>query len=887
MAKRIRSILLCLFLLLALSIPVSATEPEAETEITVRKMEISTPEEFLVFAENCRLDSFSNDLEVCLTNDIDLTGYDFAGVPVFGGVFFGKNHCISGISVTSDGSNQGLFRYLTEDAVVQDLTVDGRIQPGGSKGNVGAIAGNNSGKILNCDFIGSVSGGDCVGGVAGVNGVSGIIENCSAEGSVQGSHFVGGIAGRNYGVIRESVNKAQVNTTSQQNSVEISDITLETITNSEAVNTATDLGGISGINSGVIRACTNYGAVGYRQMGYNIGGIAGTQSGYIVGCTNYGDIQGRKEVGGIVGQMEPVSMVEFSEDTLQILKDQLIAMTGTVNQVSVNAQNNANQITSQIAVLQNQAETAKSAVKMLFPVDDSYQVPDVDTILAAQNTLSTTVQSMTNTVRSIASAADNTVEGLAQDLRTLSSQIGAMGYTLENDYKNLGGSITDVSDLDTSDILTGKLEDCTNAGAVSADLNVGGVAGAIAVENDLDTAQDLEQLGEVSLNFSSEVRAVILNCENSGTVSCNKKNAGGIVGWQSLGLVKLCTSTGHVDATGADYVGGISGASSGFVRECFAYSELRGADYVGGIAGSGTIVTDSLAHVDIEGRERLGGILGWAEPPLSETEDPVSNNYYLTTKTDIGAVDGISYAGQAEALVLNDFLTLADLPAVFKTAKVSFRFADGTMQEVKIPVGGTLDESQIPEIPVKEGFHSHWAGLETADLTNITFDISFEAEYIAYTTVIASTNTRSDGRPILLLEGSFACDGEVYITESDAVPVVEQDRIVIESWEITAQEGGDQVRFLLPDPSVADKVVLYVCGSEGKWRQIAARIDGSYLVFPMETEQLRIVLVQETDDLTLWYVAAATVLAVLIVVITVMVRKKRHTNSQTVENTDA
>lgn len=877
MLKRLWSILLCLFLLSALFIPVSAAESEEEPAIQVRKIEISTPEEFLAFAENCRLDSFSQNLEVYLTEDIDLTGYAFEGVPVFSGTFWGKHHCISGISVTADGSNKGMFRYLTESAVVQDLTVEGVIQPGGSRGNVGAVAGTNSGQIRNCKFAGTVAGGDCVGGIVGENTVTGVLENCSTAGEVYGDHFVGGITGRNYGVIRNSENEAQINITPQQNTVEISDITLQTITNSEAVNTVTDIGGIAGISSGVIRDSINHGAVGYRQMGYNIGGIAGTQSGYITDCKNFGRIQGRKEVGGIVGQMEPVSVVEFSKDTLQILKDQLIAMTGMVNQASVNAQNNANQITDKIGVLQNQAQTAKDAVTALFPSADSPKLPDVDTILAAQSTLTKTMAAMPGTMRSIASAAHTTVSGLSKDMNTLSAQIGAMGYTLENDYKNLGGSITDISDQDTSDLLIGKVENSVNAGAVLADLNAGGIAGAIAVENDLDFTENLEQLGEVSLNFNSEVRAVILSCENSGTVTGNKQNAGGIVGWQTLGLVKLCTNTGYVDAANADHVGGICGTGSGFVRNCYANCALSGDTYVGGIAGSGVIVTDCRTHVKFSGgRERIGAILGWAEKPLSETENPISGNYYLPVETDWGAVDGISYAGQAEALAQEAFLSLPDLPDIFKTASVSFCFVDGAVKTLQVPVGGTLKDSQIPEIPLKYGFSGKWAGLEEADLSNIVFDLRFEAEYTALNTVIESDHKRSDGRPILLLEGSFTDTAEATVSKSNEIPVLQGKETAVESWVINVTETGSTARFLIPDPETSAEWKLYACENDGQWQEILSQRKGSYLVFAMETEQMQIALVQVNQDFTLWIVTiAAALMVVLLTLVFVIIKRKR------------
>lgn len=349
-------------------------------------------------------------------------------------------------------------------------------------------------------------------------------------------------------MIRGCANYAAINTTPQQNSIELSDITMDSLTSTESANTVTDIGGIAGISGGVLRECDNFGDVGYRHMGYNIGGIAGTQSGYIADCENHGSVQGRKEVGGIVGQMEPASLIEYTEDTLQILRGQLDDLSGLVNQASGNAKTNANQISSQIGLLQDQTQTARDAVETLLPDTDDPQLPDTDTVLAAQNSLSTAIGAMPGTVRGIASATQTTVNSLTRDLNAVSGQISAMSQTLHNASENLGGSITDVSDMDTPEMLAGKVEACVNYGGVLADLNVGGIAGAVAMENDLDILEDWERNGEESLNFRSELRAVILDCRNDGTVTGTKQNVGGIAGWQSLGLVRNSENTGKIDA---------------------------------------------------------------------------------------------------------------------------------------------------------------------------------------------------------------------------------------------------------------------------------------------------------------------------------------------------
>ena len=48
-------------------------------------------------------------------------------------------------------------------------------------------------------------------------------------------------------------------------------------------------------------------------MGYNVGGIVGRQSGYLDGCRNTGTVRGRKDVGGIAGQLEPQVTLRYDE----------------------------------------------------------------------------------------------------------------------------------------------------------------------------------------------------------------------------------------------------------------------------------------------------------------------------------------------------------------------------------------------------------------------------------------------------------------------------------------------------------------------------------------------------------------------------------------------
>jgi hypothetical protein len=293
---------------------------------------------------------------------------------------------------------------------------------------------------------------------------------------------------------------------------------------------------------------------------------------------------------------------------------------------------------------------------------------------------------------------------------------------------------------------------------------VGGIAGVIGLETDLDVMEDWESYGEASLNADSKLRAVILACENHGTITGKKQNAGGIAGWQSMGLVRLCTNTGAVDGTGASYVGGISGMSTGFIRNCFVKSGLTGQRYVGGVAGSASIVTDCLTMVELRDiREAMGAVLGAEEETMNEVENPIAGNFYLSVSGDLGAIDGISYAGMAQGLALEEFLNLETLPELFRTVTIRFRFPDGTTEECPLTPGQGLNPSAIPAVPEQTGYSGVWDGLDGEDLQQVLFDRLFEVKYTALKTTIASEQARVNGRPILLVDKSLSGTQKKYL----------------------------------------------------------------------------------------------------------------------------
>ena len=871
MKTKLFQILLSLCLLLSLfwgtAVPALAAKEE-------KTLVIANNDQFLRFAENCRLDSYSQGLTVILKKDLDLSGGDFAGIPLFLGTFDGAHHKISGLNVTVEGSNIGLFRFLEEGSLVKNLTVSGTVAPEGSALNVGGIAGTNSGTIQDCRFDGSVQGIDRIGGIAGSNQLTGIIDNCRTSGSITGDHFLGGAAGENRGVIRDCINRCAVNTIPRENTVNVKSISLETITGTESPNTVTAIGGIAGTSIGVIRDCINRGDIGYLHIGYNIGGIAGSQVGYVNNCVNYGKVYGRKEVGGIVGQFEPISEIQYQIDTLQILEEQLSSASSLLNRASYNAQGNMGVVGSTISGMMESSQEAREALEQLRPENE----PDKDSFIAAHNAVKNSIYSMHTAMEDISDATSNLVGQLGQDMRAVSSQLRAMSRTIKEANEHMGITLTDVSDEDTEDNVSGKVSNCRNFAPVNGDLNTGGIAGSIAYENDLDPEDDLVFSGERSLKLEGSLRAVILNCENKGTITAKKLHAGGIIGWMSMGLVKGSVNTGVLDAGKTQYVGGIAGSSRGYIRNCHVKCELSGSTCIGGIAGSGTVATDCLSMVTIlKGSEKIGAVMGIQErPQVEELEDPVKNNLYMNLSKDPGAIDGISYQGLAQPMSPHQFKQLPDLPKAFQQVTLIFEGEHGGAQKrLDLPIGTILSPDNIPEVPEKADCDGSWEGLDTYIRQRVYFDKVFIPVYTPHRMTIASTLQRENGRPVLLAEGLFSQMKDIPL---EPIPLPEKPpKNILEAWKIPqfSPDLDTELHCSVPEEADPAHLRIYVCRKDGTWEETEAAINGRYLVFPVKAGDRAFCLEAIPDYSRTLYTLGSILGFLLLAALWILIRKKK------------
>jgi hypothetical protein len=167
-----------------------------------------------VIATAADLQRIGNDPEWPLFGDYVLTGNldvsETAGwnqgagfIPIgteanpFTGVLDGGGHNLTGLTVASSQSIQGLFAVIGEAGAVSNLNLE-EISISGVD-SVGGVAGKQYGRLESCSVSGTVSGQLSVGALAGQNNGC-ISRGCSAA-TVTGGRTMGGVVGYNLGNI--------------------------------------------------------------------------------------------------------------------------------------------------------------------------------------------------------------------------------------------------------------------------------------------------------------------------------------------------------------------------------------------------------------------------------------------------------------------------------------------------------------------------------------------------------------------------------------------------------------------------------------------------------------------------------------------------------------
>lgn len=399
---------------------------------------IASSEDWKQLVRSCRLDIWSQDQRVELGCDLELGDEDM--IPTFGGIFDGNGHTIT-LALSGEGDYRGVFRYLQEGAVVQNLKVSGSISSEGSY--IGGIVGSNGGTVRKCSFDGSLSGKNSTGGIAGINEVSGQIINCEGRGTVAAQHYTGGISGENYGTIVYCTNESGVNTHAAEVVPQLDEINWEQFNDTENLAACTDTGGIAGYSKGVIQGCTNKGSIGYAHTGYNVGGIVGRQSGQADGCINYGTVLGRKEVGGIAGQAEPYTLLKYDEDTLQKLMEELNTLQELLQEMMQNAKASGQSIDSSVTRVLDLTDSAGRDIQILLDQTTAIGNTAVDTVNQLSARLAKLLDQMVPVLDEMEKAAAQVKEALDK-LKEATQELKEAGEEGEKRYQEIQAVIEEL-----------------------------------------------------------------------------------------------------------------------------------------------------------------------------------------------------------------------------------------------------------------------------------------------------------------------------------------------------------------------------------------------------------------------------------------------------------
>ena len=145
-------------------------------------------------------EEWKSDINITLTDDIDLTGIDWTPIGIdynhqYTGTFDGGGHTITGLTVTTSDQYAGLFGYIGSGGTVKDVTLEEvKIESDNEMSAVGGVVGYSYGNIENCSVSGSVSSTTFAGGVVGSQW-GGSITGCNSSATVKGVTYAGGIAG--------------------------------------------------------------------------------------------------------------------------------------------------------------------------------------------------------------------------------------------------------------------------------------------------------------------------------------------------------------------------------------------------------------------------------------------------------------------------------------------------------------------------------------------------------------------------------------------------------------------------------------------------------------------------------------------------------------------
>lgn len=523
---------------------------------------------------------------------------------------------------------------ITNVVNAANITGDGKDAADGTY--TGGLVGNNSGSITNGRNNGEIIGHEYVGGLVGSNAKDSTLTNLvnDSSASITGDSYVGGIAGSNAGTITADEDNNNL-------------INRGSITGNQYV------GGVAGLNTGTITNTLN--SVVLNATGKDakyFGGVVGQNSGVIDGATNTSDIDitavGGTLVGGIIGH---------NTDT-GTLKGEILnqgSVTGTKDVGGIIGQNDNKNVLQgtedkRLTVTNEGTVKAESGGAAGIFYTNNGQINYADIIN-----------------KGTVIGGDGATGGL------FGTNSGAItNSTLTNSgIVTGGGTVGGLIGENSGDISTSSLKNEAGATVIGIN-NVGGLigknTGTIEGGRDDNNSYYKYQIynnGVINVGtWADKNNDGVINADEF--TSTNGSNIGGLIGSnEANGSLTAGYNTGAINAGNSSNVGGIVGSNAGKVDQVFntvfnsdgTNGTITGGTNVGGIIGSNSgTLTNAYNTTSVNGANSTGSIVGsnsgtvqyvYGSGSLVGTGNGTIDSYEISTDEEwnnAGSYDGFAFS---------------------------------------------------------------------------------------------------------------------------------------------------------------------------------------------------------------------------------------------------
>ena len=778
--------------------------------------------------------------------------------------------CVNAGDINADSSWIEL-----EDTSVKSLSIESIIESFNASvevgRDIGGIVGYSTGQILDCTnngIVGYQHAGYNVGGIAGR--FCGYISGSTNNGFVYGKQDVGGIVGQFEPAIIEEGESLDA----YLNELEDLMNQLQVDTNSAAAS------GESALKS-TADSITSAGQKATDQINSSSSSIQSYISDTSNSVTNRVN-SAAESINNLQDKLsekeDEVTNENSSNTTLQDITDTLTTITDSVDKAqdaidSIDADKIASESNSDIksSAADANSKIGETSGKVSQDISDTtgeissdlYELSD--NISSTRNTLNNDINAINDKISDITNYANEQVDNL--------KRIADGGDVFE-----------DYSAVDSENEAASRMISCANKGYVNGDRNVGGLAGAIAVEgtDSADTNSSSSSDGQSYVTL-----AVLEQSESNGIIELRKENAGGVVGNSSLGLIRNCLAKNRVISEEGNYIGGIAGYAKGTITNCNSACVLEGSNYVGGVAGAAKKLRNCYSLSDISSDsnwagEIIGNLIEDSSVDVSVSHsnmtNSVYNNYYVNDK--FGGINNASYSGVAEEISYEDLLAtdagedFANLYAYFYDRDFNF------VASSAIQYGKEVSTINFPDLVTEDDTYLIWDGIDSDTVLGNMYLLADEADDV---TVIASDLTVND-KVAAYAQGIYYENSKLILSENTTVtkPDSTNDSSNMTVYDVSLKNTAvddtmeSQIRFYIGDNS---NVKIYQL-SDDKWVSKEVKIAGSYAESSFTGTEATFAVESYNSNGYIKIVVVVIIAAAAAILLIIIIRKRHKKNAK-------